>query len=78
MADPRQSQTLDNAPLLPTKRLRQCTCGATVFQGPFPVGEFVDGKFVKREDQWRCMNCNTVRSAAEMGALAEREVQTGA
>jgi|WetSurMetagenome_2_1015567.scaffolds.fasta_scaffold80378_2 hypothetical protein len=48
------------------KTLKQCLCGATFFQGPFPRGEIVNDVFEKREELYQCVNCNKVQSIAQM------------
>jgi len=54
------------------KVIKQCPkCGATLFQGPFPTGEIVNGKMEARHDDYRCMNCNAVMTIDHM---VDREV----
>lgn len=49
------------------KTLKQCVCGATVFQGPFPVGE-IDGagEMHVRRNEYRCVRCNKVQELESM------------
>lgn len=52
------------------KTIMQCVCGATRFQGPFPVGEIVkvDGitELDPQEMLYMCRNCNKVQTTDEM------------
>ena len=42
-----------------TKTLKRCPdCHATKFQGPFPIGQFVNGVFVAEEDIFTCRGCH--------------------
>lgn len=43
-----------------TKEIRQCTCGATVFQGPFVRGPIENGQHIERERLYQCVNCHHV------------------
>lgn len=54
------------------KRIKQCECSATAFQGPFHRGEFVDGTFVVKEEVYQCRNCHREWTLAEVLGLAER------
>lgn len=42
------------------KTAKRCTCGASVFQGPFQRGPIVDGLQIVRETLYQCVNCNRV------------------
>jgi hypothetical protein len=53
------------------KVIKQCICGATLFQGPFPVGELVmvDGIAVEMDIKqmlYLCRNCNRTLMVDEM------------
>ena len=55
MAQSQQSQ--QQQPRSRGLSVKQCICGATVFYGPIPIGEIVDGVMVPREAQYTCTNC---------------------
>ena len=57
-----------------SKTIKQCTCGATKFQGPFPVGTFVDGNFMVENNQYTCVNCHNVWGHDNWGSLIDRVV----
>lgn len=50
--------------------IKQCVCGATSFQGPFPVGELVVTDVLIEMDVkqmlYLCRNCNRVLTVDEM------------
>ena len=52
------------------KTIMQCACGATRFQGPFPVGEVIKTdngyELETQEVLYMCRNCNKVQTTAEM------------
>lgn len=53
------------------KVIEQCVCGATLFQGPFPVGELVkvDDAMVEMDVKqmlYLCRNCNKTQTLDEM------------
>ena len=54
------------------KNIKQCECGATLFQGPFYRGEFVGGTFIARDEIYQCRNCHREWLLAEVTSLAER------
>lgn len=54
----------------PPKTLKQCECGATLFQGPFRRGEIRNGDFLPREILWQCVNCNRVQTVEQLHDLA--------
>ena len=60
MAQSQQSQSRAG------KTVKQCICGATVFYGPIPIGEIVDGVMIPRETMYTCTNCGKDQRIEQM------------
>ena len=44
-----------------TKEVSRCPqCTATLFEGPITQGEIVNGNFIARTTQYKCVNCQAV------------------
>lgn len=52
-----------------------CQCGATRFQGPTQIGEFVGGTFVIIETIHRCVNCHKEYDLDGIAKLDTRTVE---
>lgn len=48
------------------KVIKMCSCGATVFQGPFAVGAIVNGTMVPNYEEYRCVRCNKTQRLDEI------------
>jgi hypothetical protein len=52
------------------KVIKQCACGATLFQGTFPVGELiVNDSLIEmdiKQTLYLCRNCNKTQTVDEM------------
>ena len=57
-----------------SKTLKQCTCGATKFQGPFPIGEIVDGVFVPAIQVFTCRQCHKQYEGVDDKRLVDRVI----
>lgn len=57
------------------KSTTQCDCGATRFQGPTQIGEFVGGTFVVQEEVFRCVNCHKEYPLPKIADLGARTVE---
>ncbi len=53
-----KSQSSEVSEPVAQKVIKMCTCGATVFQGPFPVGPIVNGVMAPNYEEYRCVRCN--------------------
>ena len=58
------------------KNLKRCTCGATVFQGPFQRGEIRNGVMIVRETLYQCVGCNAVWDISKLGEIAVPTIST--
>jgi hypothetical protein len=56
------------------KRIKVCECGATLFQGPFYRGSFVNGAFVPVEEVYQCRHCHREYGQETLVALVERVI----